>query len=94
MTKFDIDFEEWYIKRYLNNGVSKKVRAFYNYPIEMQFGVYQLFADSLNVSVDVYLAQLNYKFYIILGNPIKDITTRTEAMQEAVKQFKYWYNNQ
>ncbi len=90
MTKFDRDFNQYYHDKYILD-----IKVFYSYPIEMQFGVYQLFADSVGVELRIRINHLTGMYLGIINQGITDAKrTRTEVMDLLIIDFKKQYIQQ
>ena len=89
---FNRDFEEWFKKQGSNY---EDILSFNKLPIEMQFGVFQLFADSVFYEWLEIEATSNWDSTIWYMNA-NDVNgecfkNRSEAMKEAIKIFKEDY---
>jgi len=92
-------FEKWYEDIYLINCDKELIKGtdcnYFNLlTSEMQFGVYQLFADSIDYySLEIYTTS-NFDntiwFYFCFN---EEFDTRQEAQQEAIKKLNNYIND-
>ena len=99
-------FEEWYEKDWINKRLPP-IRAFYEYSLSIQWGVYLEWADSMGYElcvdwgVDSELNFIDSFSYVVIntktcdnygGGGNKD--TRKEAQTEAIKKLSELINNE
>ena len=106
--KFKEDFDKWIMLYLEENGhitnecsYYEDFERYFKLPIEMQFGVIQCFADSVDIEIiverfgNVFEVKMYKHTLEILDVPILfeiNYVTRQEAMAEAVKYFEIYYN--
>ena len=105
-TKFDKDFEAWFREKKFNNEIYDNLDAYSDidwndYPLSMQFGVYQDFGDSVGytISTPLYARDLSgvksFHANVVHKGTVRFEPmdqTRQEARQAAIDKFKELYN--
>lgn len=91
--QFKTDFENWYIEKYHNLPKSNMLALgdYYRQPIEMQWGVVQLFSDVVQFDLQ---EAFNNEEFMQAHQSSGSYFDRSEAQQEAITQFEKWHNEQ
>ena len=99
------DFEKWFFYSVNQNGLSKeqikkdieyRKKLFYSMPFQCQIGVYENFADNVNIDISVKPVYVEKKkeFYAEVDTVYFFYAkTRDEAREWAVKQLEEIYND-